>query len=184
MRTQRVNGLIRMVASVGVIFLFWAGVAAWARAQPRVAQSGNTVADHPAGTTHTAHSRYARIGSIHGRAVYGRTTVGHATYVHRAGGRPVHADVTVHVAVQPAYPVAGALYPAGYGWYPPYAYPYGYYLYQADLSAQGYSDGFHRGQDDAEDHRPYDPYRKGYRNPGSATYDAGFLNGYAAGYGR
>jgi len=88
--------------------------------------------------------------------------------------------------VNPAYPIAGPAYPAPAAY--AYPYPYAYWMYPsawyyADLTAMGYNDGFHRGHDDAEDHRSYDPYRKGNKNPGIPSYDAGFLNGYAAGYG-
>src|SRR5262245_23582690 len=174
MRSNRVSGLVGSVASVGMIFLFCAGAGLWAQAQPRAANRTHAVANHQGSTVHAAHAGYVRIGNIHGRAVYGRTTAsGHtAAYgrrpVHRAGARPAHAQVDVNVAVSPVYPAVNPPYPAGSAWYAlstyPY-FPYGYYLYQADLSGQGYSDGFHRGQDDAEDGRSYDPYRKGYKYP-------------------
>src|SRR5215510_14516441 len=106
MRSSRVNGLVGKTASVGMILLFCAGAGLWAYGQPRA----HAVANHPGGTVHAAHARYVRIGNIHGRAVYGRTTVsGHtAVYrrrsVHHSGARPANAHVNIHVAVQPVYP--------------------------------------------------------------------------------
>jgi hypothetical protein len=212
MRSNRVNGLVRKAASVGVIFLFCGGVGPWLHLQPRVASGSSSGCCPPSDDVHAApvhvhatavhvhapvHAHAAPVHvhattvHVHATTVHVHTTSVHARYVHgravhrRRAARPVYAHVNVHVAVHPVYPVAGLAYPVyPAGW--PYIYPYPYWIYAAhypDLSAEGYSDGFHRGQDDAEDHRSYDPYRKGYRNPGSATYDAGFLHGYAAGYG-
>jgi hypothetical protein len=135
------------------------------------------------------------------RTGYGRAGHTRARYA-RAAVRPVYSTVNVNLEVSPVYPEAGWYSGPAYqtaGWYASYPYPYpyvtyanGYYPYQyyayypyyVDLTAQGYRDGLHRGQDDAEDHRFYDPYRKGFKNPESVAYSNGFLNGYAVGYSR
>ena len=182
MRPNGITGLVRKAVVAGMMVLLW-GAAPWSYAHPR-ARAVHTSSVH--------HATFVRVGHVRGRPVYERrTTYGRrAVYARRTAvhaGRPAYARVHVNVNVNPVYP-ASAAYGAAYAGYSPYPYPYAYWMYPStwyyvDLTVLGYKDGFHRGQDDAEDHRSYDPYRKGNRNPGSPSYDAGFMNGYAAGYG-
>lgn len=172
MNFKRVNPLAA-AASVGVIALFCTGLTSWTSAHTRVAYQS-----HPVVHTHVrvSHVTHVRVSDVQSRPRH-RPAL-------RAAGRRGYPGVRVNVVVNPALVVSpsypGPGYLTGSQWY--YGAPYPYYPVYLDLTATGYSDGFHRGQDDAEDQRSYDPYRKGFRNPGSVTYTNGFLSGYAAGY--
>jgi hypothetical protein len=196
MRANGINGPVRKAAVAGLMTLL-CGAVPWAYAQPRAHVVHSTTIHHSTTVHHAAtfhHATYVRVGNVGGRAVYEhRTTHGRRTvYARRTAvraGRPAYARVHVNVNVNQVFPAPGPAYPgytAGFEGYAPY--PYAYWMYPSvwccvDLTAKGYHDGFHRGQDDAEDHRPFDPFRKGNRNPGSASYNSGFMSGYAAGYG-
>ena len=183
MRPNGINGPVRKAVVAGLMALLL-GAAPWTYAQPR-ARAVHSSSVH--------HSTFVRVGHVRGRPVYERRTAypGKTVYARRTAvhpGRRAYARVHVNVNVNqfyPAYP-ASAVLPAGYVGYA--TYPYAYWMYPStwvfvDLTAKGYHDGFHRGQDDAEDLRSFDPYRKGNRHPDSPSYNAGFMNGYAAGYG-
>ena len=190
MISNRVSRLTAVGAPLfcAMMYLLFAGSAAstFAQSPAHHRVHSSAVAATPGATQ--VHVHVSTASQVHGSNAHGRHARAVAPHRRRSGAvHSTYARVNVNVVVQPGYPLAGPVNGAYAYPYPLVTYASGYYPYPVypylDLTEQGYSDGFHRGQDDAEDHRYYDPYRKGYRNPGSVTYTNGFLAGYAAGYG-
>ena len=198
---SNVQTVQRASAFAAVMLLLWGGAAAPTGAQPRPA---HPPARQVAVVHHGGHARVVYVRCCT-RAVRVRAVHASARRSVHPRVRPVYVVVSPvypvpwPVVVRPVYPVVNAFYsPCPYQGYPgpcwsysshgPYpccTYSYPSYTDVAYQQQRGYSDGFSRGKDDAEDHRVCDPYRHRHlKNSDSVAYSDGFLNGYAAGYGQ
>jgi hypothetical protein len=96
-------------------------------------------------------------------------------------GRQVFPRTRTRVFVAPRFYPRTYSYPYAYT-YPRTFVPYSYGGTYFGSNTRGYSDGFDRGREDAQDGRSYNPNNSSHFRNGSFAYRDAFRRGYDAGY--